>query len=147
MREPFSVHTPADNPYGVLLALTTASSGVRNVSTDNTRPKISSRAIRIDCETAVKTGGAKKKPRSGSGHGDVHRDAPSSSPAAASDRIVASWVAELIAPTSVFLSMGSPTRRVATRACSLAITSSATDSCTSRREPAQHTWPWLKKMP
>ena len=27
------------------------------------------------------------------------------------------------------------------------MTSSATDSCTSRREPAQQTWPWLKKMP
>ena len=25
--------------------------------------------------------------------------------------------------------------------------SSAIDSCTRRREPAQHTWPWLKKMP
>ena len=48
MREPFSVHTPADRPYGVLLALATASSGVRKVSTDSTGPKISSRAIRID---------------------------------------------------------------------------------------------------
>ena len=28
-----------------------------------------------------------------------------------------------------------------------ASTSSATDSCTSSREPAQQTWPWLKKMP
>ena len=33
------------------------------------------------------------------------------------------------------------------RACSLATTSSTTDSCTSRREPAQQTCPWLKKMP
>ncbi len=33
------------------------------------------------------------------------------------------------------------------RRLSRLITSSATDSCTSRREPAQQTWPWLKKMP
>ncbi len=48
---------------------------------------------------------------------------------------------------SVFLSSGSPSRSVAMRVCSAAMTSSATDSCTSRREPAQQTWPWLKKMP
>ncbi|HET6986090.1 MAG TPA: hypothetical protein VFI00_05715, partial [Kribbella sp.] len=29
MREPLSVHTPADNPNGVLLAFSTASAGVR----------------------------------------------------------------------------------------------------------------------
>ena len=33
---------PADRPYGVLFAFSTASSGVRNVSTDSTGPKISS---------------------------------------------------------------------------------------------------------
>ncbi len=64
-----------------------------------------------------------------------------------SRRILASCSAELIAPMSVFLSSGSPSRRVAIRAFSLASTSSATDSCTSSREPAQQTWPWLKKMP
>jgi hypothetical protein len=36
MREPFSVQTPADRPYGVLLAFSTASAGVRNVRTDST---------------------------------------------------------------------------------------------------------------
>ena len=46
MREPFSVQTPALRPYGVLFAFSTASSGVRKVSTDSTGPKISSRAIR-----------------------------------------------------------------------------------------------------
>ena len=46
MRDPFSVHTPADSPYGVLFAFASASSGVRNVSTDSTGPKISSRAMR-----------------------------------------------------------------------------------------------------
>ena len=38
----------------VLLAFSTASSGVRKVSTESTGPKISSRAIRCDCETPVK---------------------------------------------------------------------------------------------
>ena len=59
----------------------------------------------------------------------------------------ASCAAELIAPTSVFLSSGCPTRSVASRRCSAAISSSSIDSWTSSREPAQHTWPWLKKMP
>ena len=48
---------------------------------------------------------------------------------------------------SVFLSSGSPRRSVPSRRFSLAMTASCTLSCTSRREPAQHTWPWLKKMP
>ena len=52
-----------------------------------------------------------------------------------------------MAPTSVFLSSGSPSRRVASRRRSDVSTSEYTDSCTSRREPAQQTWPWLKKMP
>ena len=64
-----------------------------------------------------------------------------------SSRILASCSAELIAPMSVFLSSGSPTRSVDIRRLSLSSTSSATDSCTSSREPAQQTWPWLKKMP
>ena len=55
--------------------------------------------------------------------------------------------AELMAPTSVFLSSGSPTRSRRMRSHSLAVTSSATDSWMSSREPAQQTWPWLKKIP
>ena len=54
---------------------------------------------------------------------------------------------ELIAPTSVFLSSGSPTRRRPIRSQSFPITVSATLSWISRRDPAQHTWPWLKKIP
>jgi hypothetical protein len=64
-----------------------------------------------------------------------------------SSRILASWSAELMAPMSVFLSSGSPTRSVDIRRLSRSSTSSAIDSCTRRREPAQQTWPWLKKMP
>src|SRR5829696_8019717 len=60
IREPFSVQTPAERPYGVLLAFSTASSGVRKVSTDNTGPKISSLAIRWLCATLVKRVGRKK---------------------------------------------------------------------------------------
>src|SRR4026209_1939814 len=66
IREPLSVHTPADNPYIVLFAFSTASSSVRKVSTLKTGPKISSCAMRYDCATLVKIVGGKKKPRSGS---------------------------------------------------------------------------------
>ena len=58
IREPLSVHTPAERPNGVLLAFSIASEGVRKVSTDRTGPKISSRAMRWACETPVKTVGA-----------------------------------------------------------------------------------------
>ena len=57
MRLPFSVHTPADSPKGVLFAFSTDSSGVRNVRTDSTGPKISSRAMRCACVTFVNTVG------------------------------------------------------------------------------------------
>src|SRR6202167_4427389 len=83
MRLPFSVPLPADSPYGVLFAFVTASSGVRNVSTDSTGPKISSRAIRCDWLTPVNTVGGNQKPRSGSSHGGDQRSAPSASPGAA----------------------------------------------------------------
>ena len=46
IREPFSVQIPAESPYGVLFAFSTASAGVRKVSTLSTGPKISSWAIR-----------------------------------------------------------------------------------------------------
>ena len=92
--------------------------GVRNVSTDSTGPKISSRAMRCACETSVKTVGGNQKPRSGSSHGGDQRVAPSASPASASSRMRASCAAELIAPMSVFLSSGSPSRSVASRRCS-----------------------------
>ena len=59
----------------------------------------------------------------------------------------ASCSAELMAPMSVFLSSGSPTRSVSIRRRSLASSCSATLSCTSSRDPAQQTWPWLKVMP
>src|SRR5205814_6562835 len=103
MREPLSVHTPADKPYGVLFAFSTASLGVRNVSTDSTGPKISSRAMRCACVTPVKTVGGNQKPLLGRSHGGDQDSAPSASPTPASSRIFASCSAELIAPTSVFL--------------------------------------------
>ena len=68
MREPFSVQTPALNPNGVLFAFSTASSGVRNVRIESTGPKISSRAMRCDCETPVNNVGRNQNPRSGSTH-------------------------------------------------------------------------------
>src|SRR5690348_8026454 len=66
MREPFSVHTPADRPYGVLFAFAIASSGVRKVSVASTGPKISSCAMRDVCATPVNSVGTNQNPRSGS---------------------------------------------------------------------------------
>ena len=60
---------PAERPYIVLFAFSTASSGVRNVSTVSTGPKISSCAMRWLCATFVKTVGANQKPFSGRRHG------------------------------------------------------------------------------
>src|SRR6187402_662865 len=60
IRLPFSVQTPADSPYGVLFAFSIASSGVRNVRTERTGPKISSCAMRCDWLTPVKRVGRKK---------------------------------------------------------------------------------------
>ena len=58
IREPFSVQMPAERPYWVLLALATASSGVRKERTDRTGPKISSRAMVCAWVTFVKSVGA-----------------------------------------------------------------------------------------
>src|SRR5712691_3225843 len=54
----FSVHTLAASPYGVLLASSTASAGVRNVMETSTGPKISTWAMVAAGETLVnKVGG------------------------------------------------------------------------------------------
>ena len=53
----------------MLFAFSTASSGVRNVSTLSTGPKISSCAIRWLWATPVKTVGANHQPFSGSRQG------------------------------------------------------------------------------
>ena len=130
-----------------LLAFSIASACVRNVSIETTGPKISSTAIRCTGETSVNSVGANQWPRSGRSQATVRRTAPSSSPAATSVSIRSSCSPELTAPTSVFLSSGSPSRSFCIRSHSFASTTSATLSCTSSREPAQQTWPWLKKMP
>ena len=46
--EPFSVQTPADKPYSVLFAISTASSGVLKVKVVSTGPNISSLAIEYE---------------------------------------------------------------------------------------------------
>ena len=92
----------------------------------------------------MNTVGRNQKPRWGSSHGACQAWAPSASPEATSSVILSSWARELMAPTSVFLSSGSPTRRVAMRRLSLSTSGSAIDSWTSSRDPAQQTWPWLK---
>jgi hypothetical protein len=147
IREPLSVQIPADRPYGVLLAFSIASAGCGRSAPDSTGRRSPRGRSGAPGETLVKMVGANQKPFSGSSHGGDQRSAPSASPTAVSSRIRASCSAELIAPTSVFLSSGSPRRSVPAGACSASSTSSWIDSCTSSREPAQQTWPWLKKMP
>src|SRR3989441_12651924 len=61
----FSVHTLAASPYGVLLASSTASLGVRNVIATSTGPKISTWAIVAAGETAGDSGGGYKTPSVG----------------------------------------------------------------------------------
>ncbi len=144
---PFSVQTPALSPYGVLLAFSIASAGVRNVSTDSTGPKISSCAMRLDWLTLVNSVGRTNQPRAGRSQAGWYISAPSAWPASTSSSILASWAELLIAPTSVFLSSGSPTRSVDRRSFRRSMNGSAIDSWTNSRLPAQHTSPWLKKMP
>src|SRR3974390_1649193 len=94
--------------------------------------------------TWVNRVGRKNQPCSGSSQAGWKSSAPSATPEATSSAILSSCGLLLIAPTSVFLSIGSPTRRVARRSLSRSTSSSATDSCTSSREPAQHTPPWVE---
>ena len=103
--------------------------------------------MRWACVTPVKIVGANQKPLLERSHCGLHLSAPSASPIAESSLIFMSCSFELIAPRSVFLSRGSPTRIFAIRTLSFSIISSAILSCTIRREPAQQTWPWLKKIP
>src|SRR5881628_290143 len=53
----FSVHTLAASPYGVLLASSTASAGVRNVIVTSTGPKISTWAMVAAGDTFVNSVG------------------------------------------------------------------------------------------
>ena len=71
----------------MLFAFAIASAGVRNVSTDSTGPKISSRAMRLDVCTLVKIVGAYQKPFSGITHGALQRSAPSATPMSESSRM------------------------------------------------------------
>src|SRR6266540_3246112 len=72
--------------------------------------------------------------------------APSSRPCSTNRWIFCSWAGATIAPMSIALSSGSPTRSLSIRARSFSISRAATPSCTSRREPAQQTWPWLNQI-
>ena len=92
----------------MLFAFSTASSGVRKDRIDSTGPKISSWAIRCDWATLVNSVGLKKNPRSGRTQSGWNISAPSSRPDSTSSLIFSNCARLLIAPTSVFLSIGSP---------------------------------------
>src|SRR3989454_268185 len=72
--------------------------------------------------------------------------APSATPWPTSLRIRSSCTGATIAPMSIALSSGGPTRSFSIRARNLVTSGSATPSCTSRRDPAQHTCPWLNQI-
>ena len=57
-----------------------------------------------------------------------------------------SWIGATIAPMSIALSSGGPTRNVSMRAFSLATKASWMPSWMSSRDPAQQTWPWLNQI-
>ncbi len=127
----------------MLLASWIASFGVRKVVRVTTGPKISSLA-RIEAgSTPVASVGGKKHP---AGAAPWCRTAPSATPFATRSRMRVSWTGCTIAPTSVDLSSGSPTRRCFMRALRRAVKRSATPSATRIREPAQQTWPWLNQI-
>ena len=76
----FSVQTLAARPYRVLLASSTASTGVRKLMSTTTGPKISTCAIVAAGETSVNSVGGKNQPSRGQLHEGCHKVAPSSSP-------------------------------------------------------------------
>ena len=75
--EPFSVHTPADNPKGVLFAFSITSSIVLNVWIAKTGPKISSCTILCDWETFKNNVGGHQFPCFGREHFDWYISPPS----------------------------------------------------------------------
>jgi hypothetical protein len=141
-----SLHTLAARPKRVLLASSTASAGVRKVIDTSTGPKISTWAMVEEGETSVNSVGGKNQPSFGQAHEGCQSRAPSSTPCATSASIFCSCTGAMMAPMSTVLSSGSPTRSVSMRARSLRTIVSAIPSCSSRREPAQQTCPWLNQM-
>src|SRR2546428_11230829 len=100
----FSVHTLAASPYGVLLASSTASAGVRNVIETSTGPKISTWAIVAAGDTFVESVGGEKEPSVGQGPDRCHLGAPPSTPPFTSWRVRSSCTRATLAPPSSALS-------------------------------------------
>ncbi len=131
----------------MLFASSTASAGVRNVIATSTGPKISSCATVALGDTPVSSVGLKNKPFSGSVTSGCQHVAPSAMPVftSAAMRSYCTW--STMAPMSTALSSGDPIRNVCMRARIFSNSRSATRSCTSNREPAQQTCPWLNHIP
>ena len=129
------------------LASATASAGVRNVRLTSTGPKISSVTIVLDAGAPVHSVGGMKKPVSGTGAEGCQIAAPSASPASRYPRTRSSWTRSTSAPMSIALSRGCPTRMRSMRSRRRSCTSPSTLSCTSSRDPAQQTCPWLNQTP
>mmetsp|Transcript_20157 Transcript_20157/g.71283 ORF Transcript_20157/g.71283 Transcript_20157/m.71283 type:complete len:269 (+) Transcript_20157:554-1360(+) len=126
------------------------SSSVSNGCTVTTGPKISSVAHRASGDSPVITHGSMKLPRSsGGGSAGVsppHSIVPPSSRARATyERTFSRCIAEESGPSPVASSIGSPHFISLTAATKAATYRSNSGRSTKMREPARHTWPWLRK--
>ena len=130
----------------MLFAFSMASSGVRKVSTDSTGPKISSCAIRLDWATLVNSVGRTKKPRVGQlAGGLVHLGALCL--AGLDELLDLGQLGRVVDRADV----GVLVHRIADAQRGEAVLERSTKGpdrfLDEEAAPAQHTSPWLKKMP
>src|SRR3954470_16380442 len=103
------VHSEPDRPYSVSLASRTASSSVRNGSTDSTGPKTSSRQCRSPVDWASSTVGGNHQPSPDGAWPANATSAPSTY-----DATVSRWPDEISGPISAVGFAGSSTRNALT---------------------------------
>ena len=107
-----------------------------------TGPKISSRATRIELSAPATTAGVRNQPGPDASP-PQSTSAPSERAMSRYSRLVARCASEIIGPTSVAVSAGSPTTTRPVRSTSRSTTSSYTDRWTRTRLRAQQSWPAL----
>ena len=128
------------------LAIRTASSSSRNVSTVSTGPNDSSWTHRHRAVAAVEqrwAGSRSRRPARGrrAGSRRSRSVAPSAIPRATYASTLSRCAAEISGPVSALSSNGPPSRISSARRTSSSTNSSWIDSSTTSRAPAEHTWP------
>ena len=128
-----------------------ASSTVWKRSTVRIGPNVSSWTIRIDRSQWSKIVGRKKYPSARAGSvgrvPPVTSVAPSDTPRATKASILSRWAAETSGPVSAAGSVPGPIRIRRARSATAATKSSAIESWTISRVPAEHTWPECRNTP